>query len=257
MESKVNQLLKRWSPGTVATSPWLLKQGVSRQLARRYTASGWLQPLGRGAFIRAGEPALEWFGALYALQTQLELTVHPGAGTALSLLGLGHNLPFGGSAAITLFSDRPETLPSWFTRHGWAVRIEHHAPSLFAAPLPESLTEIKRSGFPVRVSSPERAILELLHLTTTNDAVTAAMDVMSGLSTLRPQVVQALLEACQSVKVKRLFLWAAESAGHDWFSRLDPERLDLGKGKRSIYRGGRFNAKYRITVPRQEEIPHV
>ena len=79
MESKVNQLLKQWPPGTVAASPWLVRQGVSRQLARRYTASGWLQPLGRGAFIRAGEPALEWFGALYALQTQLGLTVHPAA----------------------------------------------------------------------------------------------------------------------------------------------------------------------------------
>jgi hypothetical protein len=69
--------------------------------------------------------------------------------------------------------------------------------------------------------------------------------------------VQGLLEACRSVKVKRLFLWAAESAGHDWFSRLAPDRIDLGKGKRSIYRGGRFDAKYRITVPRQEGVPNV
>ena len=63
--------------------------------------------------------------------------------------------------------------------------------------------------------------------------------------------------AFYSGKAKRLFLWMAESAGHDWFSRLAPERIDLGKGKRSIYRGGRFDAKYRITVPRQEEVPNV
>jgi len=257
MESKVNQLLKLWPPGTVAASPWLLNQGVSRQLARRYTASGWIQPLGRGAFIRAGEPPLEWFGALYALQAQLKLTVHPAAGTALSLLGLGHNLPFGDNAVVTLFGNRPERLPSWFTRHDWTVRIECHTPQLFAASAPESLTDITRNGFSIRVSAPERAILELLHLTTTNDAVNAAIDVMSGLSTLRPQVVQGLLEACRSVKVKRLFLWAAESAGHDWFSRLAPERIELGKGKRSVYSGGRFDAKYRITVPKQEEAHNV
>ena len=257
MASKVNQLLKQWPPGTVAASPWLLKQGISRQLARRYTASGWLQPLGRGAFIHAGEPPVEWFGALYALQTQLKLTVHPAAGTALSLLGLGHNLPFGGNAVVTLFGNRPERLPSWFTRHNWPVRIEHHTPSLFDAAAPESLTDLTRSGFPIRVSVPERAILELLHLVTTNDAVNAAIDIMSGLSTLRPQVVQGLLEACRSVKVKRLFLWAAESAGHDWFSRLVQERIDLGKGKRSVYSGGRFDAKYQITVPKQEESPIV
>ncbi len=56
---------------------------------------------------------------------------------------------------------------------------------------------------------------------------------------------------------KRLFLWAAESAGHDWFSRLTPQRVDLGKGKRSLFRGGRYDPKYRITVPKQEEADHV
>jgi hypothetical protein len=70
-------------------------------------------------------------------------------------------------------------------------------------------------------------------------------------------VLQALLEACRSVKVKRLFLWAAESAGHEWFKRLAVDRLDLGKGKRSLYRGGRFDPRYRITVPKQEETPGV
>ncbi len=257
MESKINHLFKLWPPGTVAASPWLLKQGVSRQLARRYTASGWIQPLERGAFIRAGEPALEWFGALYALQSQLKLTVRPAAGTALSLLGLGHNLRFGSNSAVTLFSDRLEKLPAWFVRHDWSVHIEHHKPKLFSSLAPESLTDIKRNGFSIRASAPERAILELLHLTTTNDSVNSAIDIMNGLSALRPQVVQGLLEACRSVKVKRLFLWAAESAGHDWFRRLVTERFDLGRGKRSVYRGGRFDAKYQITVPKHDEPAHV
>lgn len=117
--------------------------------------------------------------------------------------------------------------------------------------------EIERGDFSLRISAPERAILEVLHLATTNDAITHAVELMSGLSTLRPQVLQPLLEGCSSVKVKRLFLWAAESAGHEWFSRLAPERLDLGKGNRSLYRGGQFNSKYRITVPKEEEAAHV
>ena len=37
------------------------------------------------------------------------------------------------------------------------------------------------------------------------------------------------------------------------FNRLTVARVDLGKGKRSLYRGGRFDPKYRITVPKQEE----
>ena len=38
MESKLNQLLKKWPRGTVATAAWLEQQGVYRQLSRRYAA---------------------------------------------------------------------------------------------------------------------------------------------------------------------------------------------------------------------------
>jgi hypothetical protein len=257
MESKINQLLRQWPNGTVATTSWLNGHGVSRQLARRYTTSGWLQPMGHGAFLRAGDPPMEWFGAVYALQTQLKLTLHPGAGTALSLNGLGQNLPLGDKEVVTLFSDRRERLPAWFTRYAWRVRLAHHTPTLFGSSEPGGLTEVTQGAFSLRVSAPERAILELLHLATTNDAITHAVELMSGLSTLRPQVLQTLLEDCRSVKVKRLFLWAAESAGHEWFNRLTVASVDLGKGKRSLFRGGRFDPKYQITVPKQEDAAHV
>jgi len=71
---------------------------------------------------------------------------------------------------------------------------------------------VKHGEFSLRVSTTERAILELLHLATTNDAITYALELMSGLSTLRPQVLQALLENSRLIKVKRLFLWAAEGS---------------------------------------------
>ena len=118
-------------------------------------------------------------------------------------------------------------------------------------------TEVKHGGFAIRISAPARAILEVLHLATTNAAIDHAVELMSGLSTLRPQIQQRLLEACRSAKVKRLFLWSAESAGHAWFKRLAVDRLAMGKGKRVLYRGGRFDAKYQITVPKEVEKAHV
>jgi len=256
MASKINNLLKQWPRGTVATTPWLRELGVSRQLARRYTTSGWIQPMGRAVFLRAGD-VVDWFGGVYALQTQLRLSVYAGGSTALSLQGLGHYLLLGDEAVVHLFSERRERLPSWFKQRAWGVRIEYHSPKLFESSAPGDFTEVKRGEFSLRLSAPERAILEVLHLATTNDAITHAVELMSGLSTLRPQVLQPLLEGCRSAKVKRLFLWAAESAGHAWFSRLATERLDLGKGKISLYRGGRFDSKYRMTVPKQEETAHV
>ena len=256
MDSKINQLLQQWPKGTVATASWLLNNGVYRQLARRYVASGWIHPLGGGAFLRAGD-SVDWFGGVYALQTQQEMTVYAGASTALSLQGLGHFLHLGDKAVVSLFSERRERLPAWFTRHAWGVRIQHHSPRLFESSDPAGFTDVKHGEFSVCVSAPERAILEVFHLATTNEAITHAVELMNGLSTLRPPVLQSLLEGCRSVKVKRLLLWSAESAGHEWFNRLAPERIDLGKGKRSLYRGGRFDPKYRITVPKQEETAHV
>jgi hypothetical protein len=80
---------------------------------------------------------------------------------------------------------------------------------------------------------------------------------MEGLSTLRPNVAQVLLENCRSAKANRLFLWSAETAGHAWFGRLNSTRINLGKGKRQIYKGGQFNQRYQITVPKVEEPPGV
>ena len=256
MASKLNQLLKQWPKGAVATGSWLRDHGVSRQLARRYAGSGWIQPLACGAFLRADD-TVDWFGGVYALQTQLGLSVYAGGSTALSLRGLGYHIPLGDKAAVTLFSESPERLPAWFTRHEWGVTIERHSLRLFESSEPAGFTEVKHGAFSLRISAPERAIMEVLHLATSNDAIMHALQLMSGLNTLRPQVLQALLEACRSVKVKRLFLWAAESAEHEWFKRLELQRLDLGKGKRSLYRGGRFDPKYRITVPQQEDAARV
>jgi len=256
MNSKLNPLLMVWPKGAVATSAWLQAHGVYRQLARRYVNSGWIQPLGHGAFIRAGD-SVDWFGRVYALQTQLKLSVYAGGITALSLKGLGQYLPLGTGAEVSLFSEALERLPVWFTRHAWGVTIRHHTPKLFESSPSDSFTEVKRGELSIRTSVPERAIMEVLHRASSPTRIEQAVELMSGLTTLRPQLLQALLEQCRSIKVKRLFLWAAESAGHEWFGRLSVDRVNLGQGKRSLCRGGRFDPKYRITVPHPEEPAHV
>jgi hypothetical protein len=80
---------------------------------------------------------------------------------------------------------------------------------------------------------------------------------MEGLNALRPDQVQELLEACTSVKVKRLFLYLADKAGHQWFSKININHLDLGSGKRSIVKQGVYVAKYQITVPKEMEINEI
>ena len=54
-------------------------------------------------------------------------------------------------------------------------------------------------------------MLELLHLVPEKEPFDEAKLLMEGLTTLRPSVLQPLLENCNSVKAKRLFLSLAES----------------------------------------------
>jgi hypothetical protein len=46
-----------------------------------------------------------------------------------------------------------------------------------------------------------------------------------------------------------MFLYLADQAKHPWRAELNDQRIDLGSGKRSLVREGKFDARYQITVP--------
>jgi hypothetical protein len=73
---------------------------------------------------------------------------------------------------------------------------------------------------------------------------------MNSLTTLRPDVVQRLLEKCRSIKAKRVFLYLADKLDLPFFQKLDLDKISLGSGKRMIVKGGELNKKYQITVDR-------
>ena len=70
-----------------------------------------------------------------------------------------------------------------------------------------------------------------------------------GLTNLSPRRLTTLLADCQSVKVKRLFVYFASRHQHAWLKRIDIRMIDLGKGKRMLVKGGRLDAATQITVP--------
>ena len=99
------------------------------------------------------------------------------------------------------------------------------------------------------MSSPERAILELLNEVPERETFHQADMLIEGLRNLSPRKLQKLLLDCRSVKVKRLFLWFAERHNHAWMQQLDCKEIDLGSGKRMLVRGGKLDRKFNITVP--------
>jgi hypothetical protein len=103
--------------------------------------------------------------------------------------------------------------------------------------------------FAVDISSAERAVLEYLDGFPEDGSFEEARELVEGLTTLRLEVLQSLLEMCSSVKVKRIFLYLADQAKHPWRAELKDQRIELGRGKRSLVRKGKFDARYQITVP--------
>jgi hypothetical protein len=160
--------------------------------------------------------------------------------------GLAHYLRLG-KETVFLFSQPKTTLPAWFRKHDWAARIQHVRTSMLPPGL--GLQNHDDRNFAVRISSPERAILECLYLAPDEMDLLECAQVMEGLVNLRPKLIQELLTACTSIKAKRLFLFLAEKVNHPWFSLVDASKIDLGKGDRSLAKGGVYVAKYHLVLP--------
>ncbi|WP_184002371.1 type IV toxin-antitoxin system AbiEi family antitoxin [Stakelama sediminis] len=243
---KIKSLMDQWRPHTVVTSVRLNELGISPQDTQNYLSSRWLEPLGRGAYKRPVE-TVTWQGALWTIQTQLKLDVHVAARTALEMTGKAHYLRFA-EQTVFLFSPPKVALPAWFKTYDWSVDIRHTQTKFLPPDL--GLADLEAvEGFKLRASSPERAILETLHLTPQAVDLVEAAQLTEGLVTLRPKLMQELLEACNSVKVKRLFLYLAERADLPVTRHLNPDVIDLGTGDRSLVPKGKYVAKYGLLLP--------
>ena len=245
-ESKIKKFLSQHRQGTVSLAKWLESIGISHDLQKKYRKSGWLESVGSGAFKRPDDN-VSWQGGLYAIQQQAKLPIHPGATTALSMQGLSHYVR--SQETVFLFSPQYTQLPRWFSNYSWGSSIQHVKTSV----LPEKigLVSIDEKNFSIMISGPERAILECLHLAPGKMDLVECYQIMEGLSNLRPKPVQELLEKCSSIKIKRLFLFMATKAQHQWLNFIDQKKIDLGKGDRSITEGGSYNAAFHITIPKE------
>lgn len=248
-EQKINHLLSSQPAGVVYLSSWLTEKQFSTQLLNRYKKSNWLYSIGRGAWMRTGDKPT-YQGALFALQRQADLNIHLGGKTALSLLGKSHYLELS-TKQIIIFGGSEEKLPAWFLKYDWGLKMNYFSTSFL--PPNVGLQTLEQGTISLLVSNPARALMECLYLTPKKQELVECYEIMEGLNNLRPKKVQELLEACTSVKVKRLFLYMAEKAGHDWFTYIDLEKINLGKGKRSLVKDGVYISKYQITIPKALE----
>lgn len=247
--TKINRILQEWVSGTVVSSEWLKRRSVGKHLADQYVKSGWLERVGRGAFKRKGD-VISWEGAICSLQKHFNCPIHPGGKTSLELQGYAHFIRMQEHNEFVLWKTPDIRIPKWFSEFETSNNSRFRIKSLHLfSRTADEYTEHRSGHLTFQISNPERAILELLADVPDKESFDETWHIFQGLSTLRPNVLQKLLQSCTSIKVKRLFLYLAEVSGHVWFEKLNVSEIDLGKGKRVVVPGGAFNKKYRITVP--------
>jgi len=245
MATKIKEILGLVPQDAVLFSSWLSSKGIDRKEQTLYVRSGWLERITKGVYKIAGtNPSL--YGAVASFNVQLERNCHVGASSALDLRGYSHFVAMGKPQAY-LFTVNEQRLPGWMLTAEWDMTTKYFTTSLFKGNA--GLETYEYRGHQLLISGPERAFMECLHLAPVNYSLMDVYYVMEMLTTLRPKLVQQLLEECSSIKVKRLFLYMAEKAGHQWCKALDISKIDLGKGDRMITEGGRYIGKYGITIP--------
>lgn len=245
--TKLRRLFKVLQQGNVVTVPLLENLGISDNLRKYYIESGWLEPLGRGAYQKPGDK-VGWQGALNALNNQVGINVHVGGLSALKQHGYSHYFRLS-KQNLYLFSPQRSSLPKWFTDYDWGIELLHKPTSIF--PDNTGVKDIEIKGISVSFSSSERAIMECLHLAPQITDLVECFQVFEGLVNLKPRLVTELLSKCTSIKVKRLFLYMSEKANHQWFQFIKTDKINLGNGKRMITAKGVYNAKYLISIPKE------
>ena len=189
-----------------------------------------------------------------------DLTV--GGISALELQNLSHYLRLSNRRLFHLYGT--DSLPAWvntinenvrFQKHSLGDLLGHAATANLKRQLNQhtKIFNWRDTKEGLIISTPERAILEVLNEVPGKISFEHAGELMQGLNTLSPRALQQLLEICDNVKVRRLFFYYAERQNHSWLVKINKDTIDMGSGNRVIVKGGKLNKKYKITVPETYE----
>jgi Transcriptional regulator, AbiEi antitoxin, Type IV TA system/Transcriptional regulator, AbiEi antitoxin N-terminal domain len=220
---------------------WLQERGFNAKQVARLAQDGWLTRLGHGVYILPGDQLNR--DASIARLAESMPGLHVAGKTALAWRGVRHNLAV--KEQLILWGDRASTLPTWFTS---AFPADYQATHLFdpgldahagVAPLPGGRPDVP-------VSTPERALLELLSDVGKGQELEEARHLVESARTLRPVVLDELLSHLKRIKVARLAHALAEELELSWvdLARKHSERLGGGSRWVSTTRSGeRLNLK--------------
>jgi hypothetical protein len=207
-EPKLNQL-QQLPDGVLVDAAWLERHGYSRSLRSHYVKTGWLNQPAARVYRRSRGP-LEWKQIVLSLQAFMDSTLTVGGRTALQEQGYSHYLGTGPKEVHLYGPKRP---PSWLAELNLDVKFvwhnsqrlfpddpslappDHTASALTAAPFLPGGYMASSVGitWPIRYSSPERALLELLDELPQKESFHQVDMLVEGLANLSPRRLHEVL----------------------------------------------------------------
>ena len=241
-------LANRLPDGLVVNRKWLKIKGFERTAVDYFVRSGKLERLGHGVYRRPGPP-LKWEHLVYSLQ-EMGSPVHVGGRTALDLQGMAHYLTLSGVQTVELYG--VNKLPGWLNELQVPVKLVAQGIGGIDKLPPDALNTrpFGHWDWLLRFSTVELAIFEVLVKIQDESGFLLADKYFESAATLRPKLLNSLLQTCRQIKTRRLFLWFSDRHSHAWRNKLNTDNVDLGSGKRMIVKGGALDKTYAITVPR-------
>lgn len=229
MTFSYKSLLAEAPRGTPLSTSWLASKGLEAKHASYLAATGWLLRLGRGVYALPGD-TLDRDASVAFLATVIP-GLHVAGQTALSWRGVRHQIAF--DETLVLWGNSPANLPAWFTER---FRARYQSTLLFDARMPTALgissTPAGRPDLPV--STPERALLELLSDVGRQYALASVRDLMASTTALRIIVLEELMGHLKRIKVARLADELAESLDLPWKDVARRASMRLGGGRRWV-----------------------
>jgi hypothetical protein len=207
----------------------LAAHGITAKHASALARSGWLQRLGRGAYGLPGDE-LNREACLAFLSRQLP-GLHVAAKTALAWRGVRHNLAF--RETVVLWGDQPARPPGWLAA---VVTVRYRAAHIFDPDLPVGLglTPLPNGQPELLVSTPERALLELLGEAGSFEGLEEVRHLVESTRNLREPVLDALLGHLNRIKVARLAVRLATELELSWAELAQRHSRRLGGGRRWV-----------------------
>ena len=244
---KLSQIFTKNPETIIFSQKWLNNNGISRQLVSIYCKNRRLNKIGRGLYVIPGHTP-EWYDFIDILQSQLNTKSHIGGITALALHGYIPLSDITSLKHIEVYTNKINHLPKWIIDIKTKEQFIHIKTNILKDN-DLGLTLYNVNNTEITISTPERAVLELIERLPNKIHFSAIHILISKLKKINIKTLQALLNDCTSINVNRYFLFVADHIDHEWFKYIDFSQFDLGVGKRYIAPNAIFNEKYKITVP--------